>query len=247
MPFFYDVLPFRTRLVGVCDVDRKAGELAVEQAGFEFCTADWNDLLRRDDIHVIHCCTPNLYHRELLLAAAKAGKHIYCDKPLAMNGPEAREIVAAVRRAGVKHQMGVEYRFVPAVLRARQLIDEGIAGLVDLGKSVARILGMKRPAIPAKGKVEPLEQVVLQGKPFSIPHEDRRIMSAIYLKGKTVGEALASAVSISFTAGLLMQDQFLFLFLGKERKSQAELASRIQLMENLLDPESYRELTSLYG
>jgi predicted dehydrogenase len=130
LPMFYDVLPFKARLVGVCDVNRKAAEQGMEQAEFQCCATDYHELLKRKDIQVVHCCTPNIHHKELLIAAAEAGKHIYCDKPLAINAPEAREVLAAVRKAGVKHQMGVEYRFIPAVLRARQLIDEGFLGRV---------------------------------------------------------------------------------------------------------------------
>jgi hypothetical protein len=132
-------------------------------------------------------------------------------------------------------------------MEARQLIDEGVASLVDLGKSVARILSLKRPAAMPKGKIEPLEQIILQGKPFSLPYEDRRISARTLLDGKTVADALALAVSICFTTGLLLRDQFLFLFLGREKKSESELRSSIQHMENLLDPESFRELQTLYG
>jgi hypothetical protein len=131
-------------------------------------------------------------------------------------------------------------------MEARQLIDEGVASLVDLGKTVSRILSLKRPAPPGnKTKVEPLEQVVLQGKPFSLPHEQRKLTTQSLLNGRTVAEALSEAVSVCFSTGLLMQDQFLFLFLGRERKSQAELESRIQMVENLLDPESFREIQAL--
>jgi hypothetical protein len=141
---------------------------------------------------------------------------------------------------------GAELGPIGTEMEARQLIDEGVADLVDLGKTVARVLSQKRPGM-AKGKPEPLEQVILQGKPFSLPHEDRRIHASGFIRGKTVAEALASAVTTCFTAGLLMQDQFLFLFLGREKKAESEMRARLQQLETLLDPESFREMQTLYS
>jgi hypothetical protein len=128
-------------------------------------------------------------------------------------------------------------------LEARQLIDEGVAGLVDLGKTLSLVLAQRRPAA---GKIarEPLEQVVLKGKPFSLPGEGCRLVARTVLENMTVEAALAAAVSYCFTAGMLLHDQFLFAFVEREAKCRADLSERILLVENLLDPQELLELRS---
>ena len=128
LPLLYDPLPARTRLVGVCTATEASGKKAQEQAGFTFATTDYRDLLARDDIHLIHICTPNDAHSAVILDALRAGKHIYCDKPLALNVEEAQEIVALARTVATVQQMTFNYRFVPAIMRARQLIEAGFLG-----------------------------------------------------------------------------------------------------------------------
>lgn len=130
LPFFYDPLPVQTRLVGVCTATKASGAKAVEQASFSFATTDPAKLLARPDIAIIHCCTPNDAHHDLLVAALAAGKHVYCDKPLARNVAEATQIADLARRQapGLVHRMTFNYRYVPALLRAKELIDEGFVG-----------------------------------------------------------------------------------------------------------------------
>src|SRR5579871_4683800 len=128
LPLLYDPLPARTRLIGVCTTSPASGKKAVEQAGFEFATTDCRSLLAREDIQLIHVCTPNDAHRTIVLEALRAGKHIYCDKPLALNTAEAEEIVALARTVPSVQQMTFNYRFVPAILRARQLVEAGFLG-----------------------------------------------------------------------------------------------------------------------
>ena len=94
LPLFYDPLPARTRLVGVCTTSPETGRRAQEQAEFEFATTNLDDLLKRDDIDIIDICSPNDVHKDALLAALRAGKHIYCDKPLALNVAECEEVCA---------------------------------------------------------------------------------------------------------------------------------------------------------
>ncbi len=130
LPLFYDPAPAKIKLVGVCTSRRETGQKAVEQAGYQFATTDYNELLKREDIHIIDCCTPNYLHKDLLIAATRAGKHIYCDKPLAMNLKEAKDIIEVIKEAKIKHRMTFEYRFIPATMRAKQLIEEGFLGKV---------------------------------------------------------------------------------------------------------------------
>lgn len=130
-------------------------------------------------------------------------------------------------------------------LEGSQVIVEGVGCLVDIGKTLVKVLGTRAPA-PADGPIEPLQPVVLQGKAFSVPRENRKITTHSLLKGITVIEALTLAVSICFTAGLYFQDDFLSLFTGKEKKLSVDLQTRLRLMQNLLDPEAYKELSGLY-
>src|SRR6478752_5973748 len=101
-----------------------------EQWGYESTETDWRKLIERKDIDVIDICTPNNMHKEIALAAAAAGKMILCEKPLAMNTAEGREMVAAVEKAGVANMVWYNYRRIPAVTLAKQLIDEGRLGRI---------------------------------------------------------------------------------------------------------------------
>lgn len=130
LPLFFDPLAARTRLVGVCTQTEASGQKAKQQGGYAFATTDYQDLLDRDDIHVIHCCTPNDAHHALLLDALRAGKHVYCDKPLARTVVEAEEVAVLARQTDRVCRMTFNYRFVPATLRARELIEAGFVGTV---------------------------------------------------------------------------------------------------------------------
>ena len=96
--------------------------------GYESIETDWRKLIERKDIDQIDICTPNATHKEIVLAAAAAGKSIICEKPLAMTVAEAEEMVAAVEKAGVPNLVCFNYRRVPAISLAKQLIDEGRIG-----------------------------------------------------------------------------------------------------------------------
>jgi hypothetical protein len=126
-----------------------------------------------------------------------------------------------------------------------QLIEEGIACLADLGKSLARVLGSSVEGLEIDAQ-EPLEPVILRGKPYSLPHAEQRIRDRSYLDGKTVSEALAEAVSLCFTMAMVFRDRFVFLVLGSERRYELELQTQLRLLKNLIDPDRYQELLSLY-
>jgi len=99
-----------------------------ENWGYESYETDWRRLIERDDIDLIDIGSPNNTHKEIVLAAAEAGKMILCEKPLAMNVAEAEEMVAAVEKAGVPNMVWFNYRRVPAISLAKQLVDEGRIG-----------------------------------------------------------------------------------------------------------------------
>ncbi|MDR7490653.1 MAG: Gfo/Idh/MocA family oxidoreductase [Armatimonadota bacterium] len=128
IPIYYAGQPCPLRLVAVCDVDEARAREGVDQAGFALATTSLREAVERDDVDVVDVCTPNRYHAEAVEAALRAGKHVYCEKPLAYDLAEARRLAALAREAGVKHQVTAEYRFLPAMLRARALVAEGFLG-----------------------------------------------------------------------------------------------------------------------
>jgi len=128
--------PYRPVLRAICDVNADKAKAFAETWGYESVETDFKKLIQRDDIELIDICTPNNTHRELALAAAKAGKMIICEKPLAMNTAEGAEMVAAVEKAKVPNLVSFNYRRVPAVTLAKKLIDEGRLGRIFHYRSV---------------------------------------------------------------------------------------------------------------
>lgn len=128
IPFYYDSPPCNIKLVGICSRSETNRLKAVEQGGYIFQTSNYTDLLKRDDIQIINCCLPNYMHKEVVIASLKSGKHVYCDKPLALNLTEAKEIYDISKKSGLKTQMVHQYRYIPAIIRAKQLIEEGFLG-----------------------------------------------------------------------------------------------------------------------
>ena len=98
--------------------------------GYESIETDWRKLIERKDIDAVDICTPNNIHKDIAIAAAKAGKMILCEKPLAMNAAEGEEMCAAVEKAGVANMVWYNYRRVPAVTLAKQIIDSGKLGRI---------------------------------------------------------------------------------------------------------------------
>ncbi|HID94677.1 MAG TPA: Gfo/Idh/MocA family oxidoreductase [Candidatus Latescibacteria bacterium] len=128
IPIYYDPIPCRTRLVGVCCTSEQSCRRAVGQAGYEFATTNWRELVQRDDIDIIDCCAPNYLHKEVIIESIKRGKHVYCEKPLARDLGEAQQILKETRNCRAKAQITLMYRFIPAMMRARQLIEDGFLG-----------------------------------------------------------------------------------------------------------------------
>ncbi len=126
---FFD-LEYRPVLKAICARDEKNAKAFAEKWGYESVETDWRKLLARKDIDAVDICTPNNLHKEIAIAAAQAGKAILCEKPLAMNAAEGAEMVAAVEKAGVPNIVWYNYRRVPAVTFAKQLIDSGKLGKI---------------------------------------------------------------------------------------------------------------------
>ncbi|MEM6729374.1 MAG: Gfo/Idh/MocA family oxidoreductase [Pseudomonadota bacterium] len=110
--------------------DQSEDSLALNGARFGFgrTTQDWRAVCEADDIDVVSICTPNFAHAEMAIAAAKAGKHVWCEKPMATTLDDAEAMTAAIEAAGVKSMLGYNYMKSPATLAIKQVIEDGVIG-----------------------------------------------------------------------------------------------------------------------
>jgi len=126
---FFDV-PYKPVLQAACGRNEEKVRAFAQQWGYASYETDWRRLIERKDIDLIDICAPNDLHLEIAKAAAEAGKMVLCEKPLARNGAEGEEMVQAVEKAGVPNMVWYNYRRVPAVTLAKQLVDEGRLGRI---------------------------------------------------------------------------------------------------------------------
>ena len=118
------------RLVGIAGRNEAAVTAAAQRYGYENAYTDWRDMIANDDIQVFDNGGPNDAHAEPCNAAAAAGMHVFCEKPLARTAEEAKSMLDAVESAGVKHMVAFNYRFVPAVQQARRIVESGALGQI---------------------------------------------------------------------------------------------------------------------
>lgn len=116
------------RVAALCDADPATLERARSQTGVAVASTRYEEVVRRDDVHAVIIATPNFTHAPIALAAIGAGKHVLCEKPLAMSGAEARGMAEAADRAGVRHMTAFTYRFVPAMRYLAHLVRRGDLG-----------------------------------------------------------------------------------------------------------------------
>ena len=128
-PQFFD-LPCKPVLQVACGRSEKPLKEFAERWGWKHTETDWKKMVHRDDVDIVDVSLPQSLHREVAVEAAKAGKHIFCEKPLATSVADARAMVDAVQKAGVVHYLNHNYRRCPAVRLARRLIDEGRIGRI---------------------------------------------------------------------------------------------------------------------
>ena len=128
-PNFFD-LPYEPILKTVCARNAEKARVFADQWGYESVEADWRKVVENPNIDLIDIASPNDTHHEIAIAAAKAGKMVMCEKPLGRTPAESEEMTAAVEKAGVPNMVWYNYRRVPAVTLAKQLIDEGRLGRI---------------------------------------------------------------------------------------------------------------------
>src|SRR3954452_5483251 len=130
MPYIFWPLPAFPRLVSIAGRSEDAVRTAARRYGFAKATTDWREVVADPDVRGFDNCGPNNLHAEPSIAAAEAGKHIICEKPLGRTAQEAKQMLDAVNAAGVKHLCAFNYRFAPAILHARDLVQSGALGRI---------------------------------------------------------------------------------------------------------------------
>ncbi len=126
---FFDT-DYKPVLKAACGRNAENVQKFADTWGYESIETDWRKMIARDDIDAVDICVPNNLHKEMAIACAEAGKMILCEKPLAMSVAEGEEMCEAVEKAGVANTVWYNYRRVPAVTLAKQMIDEGKLGRI---------------------------------------------------------------------------------------------------------------------
>ena len=120
----------RPRLEVLCDINEERGQAKKEEMGFARSTTDYMDVVNDPRVELISICVPNAVHKEIAVAALKAGKHVWCEKPMATDLAEAKEMLAAARASNCQTILGYNYTQNPLVQSAHNLIEEGAIGRV---------------------------------------------------------------------------------------------------------------------
>lgn len=127
---FFPELEYTPVLKAACARSKDSIQAFADQWGYESIETDWKKLIAREDIDAVDICVPNNLHKEIALAAAEAGKMILCEKPIAMSTAEGEEMCQAVEKAKVANTVWYNYRRVPAVTMAHQIIESGKLGRI---------------------------------------------------------------------------------------------------------------------
>ena len=152
VPLFQPEL--RPRLEIVADVNAPAAERARLRFGFARASADWRELVADPKVGLVSITSPNILHKEMALAAIAAGKHVYCEKPLALTAEDARELTLAAEAKGVRTLVGYNYLCSPAVQHIKQLVESGELGTLTYLRACFDEDYMADPAVPFSWRCE---------------------------------------------------------------------------------------------
>ena len=223
--------PLEPRLVGIAGRDEQAVGEAAKRYGYEYATTDWRELVADDRIGLFDNGGPNSLHAEPTIAAARAGKHVICEKPLGRDAEESYEIWKAVAATGVKHLCAFNYRFVPAVRLAREMIDAGELGelrhfrgryLQDWGDDVTLDTWRFHPDEAGSGALGDLGAHVVDLARF-LAGEISSVSGFVktFLPGRGVDDAVEAAVE--FESGAVGTVEASRLALGRRNAFQWEI------------------------
>jgi predicted dehydrogenase len=146
--------PLTPRLKVICGRSRDRTEAAARAFGWEESATDWRQVVRRPDIHIVDVSTPNDSHADIAIAAARAGKAVICEKPLAKNVIDAERMLAAAERAGVAHMVCHNFRRIPAICLADRLIREGRLGALRHFRGAYLEDWLNDPAVPLMWRLD---------------------------------------------------------------------------------------------
>ncbi len=138
----------RPKLVAIADIVPDAARAAAEQFGFAQWHTDWRRIVEDPSIGIVSITTPNLLHHDMAVAAARAGKHIHCEKPLAQDAVVARAMMQAAEAAGVKTQVGFNYLKNPVLKLAREMIADSELGEITGFRGIHAEDFMASPQVP---------------------------------------------------------------------------------------------------
>jgi len=144
----YGDLPFEPRLVTLVHPDSDRAADAAARYGFARSSSAWQDVIDDPEIQIVNIVTPNAFHKEVAIAAVRAGKHVWCEKPLALSADDAREMTEAAETAGVSTLVGFTYLQNPGLALAKKLIDDGELGELVSFTSFFSADTMIDPAVP---------------------------------------------------------------------------------------------------
>lgn len=153
VPSFFPDAP-RPEMVAISGRNEQAVREAASQLGWREYETDYRKLVQRDDIDLVDVSTPGYLHKDVVIAALEAGKHVYCEKPLANSLPEAAEMLNAWRNAGTIAMVNFNYRRVPAVQLAKRLIDDGRLGQIRHIRAVYLQDWLLDPAAPLSWRLK---------------------------------------------------------------------------------------------
>lgn len=154
IPYYYPEMLPPLVLKGVCASSQERSAAAAEAGGFPRAYADFQEMVEDPEISVIDIVSPNFLHREQILEALAAGKHVLCEKPLALNGAEALEIIKAADSSSGRLGMIFNYRFIPAIMKAKELIDAGGLGEIYSFRGEYFHTGYQNPARPFSWRMD---------------------------------------------------------------------------------------------
>ena len=245
--------PYEPRLVGIAGRDLRAVGEAAERYGYEYATGDWRDLVADERIALFDNGGPNSLHAEPTIAAAEAGKHVICEKPLGRDADESYEIWRRVAATGVQHLCAFNYRFVPAVRLAREMIDAGELGeirhfrgryLQDWGDDPSLDTWRFHPDEAGSGALGDLGTHVVDLARF-LAGEFATVsgFAKTFVKGRTVDDSVEAAVE--FASGAVGTVEATRLALGRRNSFQWEInGSKASLafdMERLNELQVFRD------
>lgn len=143
----YASIPDKCEILAVCDADPEVAKAAAEKFGVGKVLTEYHELLSMPEIDAVSIATPNAFHKQPTIDALRAGKHVLCEKPMAMNGAECREMMAAEKESGKVLQIALQWRFGGAVRFMKDFIDKGHMGDIYY----ARAMALRRRGVPGWG------------------------------------------------------------------------------------------------